>query len=67
MDEMEATIQQLRVQALLQRSVSDSVNPGRLSPPDVDAGNDSGNSDHGTTPMDTKDTPQHLSRASDVQ
>jgi hypothetical protein len=39
---MDAAIQQLRVQALPQASVSDSVNPGRLSPPDVDVGNDTG-------------------------
>jgi hypothetical protein len=43
LDEMDAAIQQLRVQALPRCLVSDSVNPGRPSPPNADVGNDIGN------------------------
>jgi len=67
MDEMEVAILQSRVQAFPQCSVSYSINPRRFSPPNVDIGNDTRNSNHGTTPMDTKKGLQHLSRTSNGQ
>jgi hypothetical protein len=67
MDEMEAAFHQFRAPGPLQRSASDSVNPGRPFLPDAAAENDSGNSDRGTAPMDIEDGPLQLSGASDNQ